>query len=332
MAKDPVRVLVTGAAGQIGYALVPMIARGVMLGPDQPVILHMLDIPPAAEALNGVKMELVDAAFPLLKGVVATTDVVEACTNVNIAVMVGGFPRKEGMERKDVMSKNVSIYKSQASALEKYAAANCKVLVVANPANTNALILKEFAPSIPEKNITCLTRLDHNRALGQISERVGVQVSEVKNVIIWGNHSSTQYPDVSHATVISEGAEKAVKSLVSDDEWLKGEFIKIVQQRGAAIIKARKLSSALSAASSACDHIRDWVLGTPEGTWVSMGVYSDGSYNVPAGLIYSFPVTCRNGEWTIVQGLEIDEFSRKKMDATAEELTEEKALAYSCLS
>ncbi|KAK1267069.1 Malate dehydrogenase, cytoplasmic [Acorus gramineus] len=344
MAKDPVRVLVTGAAGQIGYALVPMIARGVMLGPDQPVILHMLDIPPAAEALNGVKMELVDAAFPLLKGVVATTDVVEACTNVNIAVMVGGFPRKEGMERKDVMSKNVSIYKSQASALEKHAAANCKVLVVANPANTNALILKEFAPSIPEKNITCLTRLDHNRALGQISERVGVQVSEVKNVIIWGNHSSTQYPDVSHATVISEGAEKAVKSLVSDDEWLKGEFIKIVQQRGAAIIKARKLSSALSAASSACDHIRDWVLGTPEGTWVSMGVYSDGSYNVPAGLIYSFPVTCRNGEWTIVQatymiksrvslpGLEIDEFSRKKMDATAEELTEEKALAYSCLS
>ncbi|KAK1260835.1 Malate dehydrogenase, cytoplasmic [Acorus gramineus] len=332
MAKDPVRVLVTGAAGQIGYALVPMIARGVMLGPDQPVILHMLDIPPAAEALNGVKMELVDAAFPLLKGVVATTDVVEGCTGVNVAVMVGGFPRKEGMERKDVMSKNVSIYKSQASALEKHAAANCKVLVVANPANTNALILKEFAPSIPEKNITCLTRLDHNRALGQVSERLGVQVSDVKNVIIWGNHSSTQYPDVSHATVKSGGAEKAVKELVSDDEWLKEEFIKTVQQRGAAIIKARKLSSALSAASSACDHIRDWVLGTPEGTWVSMGVYSDGSYNVPAGLIYSFPVTCRNGEWTIVQGLEIDEFSRKKLDATAEELTEEKALAYSCLS
>ncbi|KAI8566439.1 hypothetical protein RHMOL_Rhmol02G0040500 [Rhododendron molle] len=305
MAKQPVRVLVTGAAGQIGYALVPMIARGVMLGPDQPVILHMLDIAPAAEALNGVKMELVDAAFPLLKGVVATTDVVEACTEVNIAVMVGGFPRKEGMERKDVMSKNVAIYKSQASALEKHAAANCKVLVVANPANTNALILKEFAPSIPEKNISCLTRLDHNRALGQVSERLNVPVSDVKNVIIWGNHSSTQ---------------------------LHGEFITTVQQRGAAIIKARKLSSALSAASSACDHIRDWVLGTPEGTWVSMGVYSDGSYNVPAGLIYSFPVTCRNGEWTIVQGLPIDELSRKKLDLTAEELTEEKELAYSCLS
>lgn len=332
MAKEPVRVLVTGAAGQIGYALVPMIARGVMLGTDQPVILHMLDIPPAAEALNGVKMELVDAAFPLLKGVVATTDAVEACTGVNIAVMVGGFPRKEGMERKDVMSKNVSIYKAQASALELHAAPNCKVLVVANPANTNALILKEFAPSIPAKNITCLTRLDHNRALGQISEKLNVQVSDVKNVIIWGNHSSTQYPDVNHATVNTEAGEKPVRDLIKDDAWLNGEFITTVQQRGAAIIKARKLSSALSAASSACDHIHDWVLGTPEGTWVSMGVYSDGSYNVPAGLIYSFPVTCRNGEWTIVQGLSIDEFSRKKLDLTAEELSEEKALAYSCLS
>ncbi|KAK8548631.1 hypothetical protein V6N13_054586 [Hibiscus sabdariffa] len=328
MAKEPVRVLVTGAAGQIGYALVPMIARGIMLGADQPVILHMLDIPFAAEALNGVKMELVDAAFPLLKGVVATTDVVEACTGVNVAVMVGGFPRKEGMERKDVMSKNVSIYKSQASALEQHAAPNCKVLVVANPANTNALILKEFAPSIPAKNITCLTRLDHNRALGQISERLSVQVSDVKNVIIWGNHSSTQYPDVNHATV----GDKPVRELVKDDEWLNGEFITTVQQRGAAIIKARKLSSALSAASAACDHIRDWVLGTPEGLWVSMGVYSDGSYNVPAGVIYSFPVTCKNGEWTIVQGLAIDEFSRKKLDLTGAELTEEKELAYSCLS
>ncbi|KAG8091979.1 hypothetical protein GUJ93_ZPchr0012g22228 [Zizania palustris] len=219
MAKEPMRVLVTGAAGQIGYALVPMIARGVMLGADQPVILHMLDIPPAVEALNGVKMELVDAAFPLLKGVVATTDAVEACTGVNVAVMVGGFPRKEGMERKDVMSKNVSIYKSQASALEAHAAPNCKVLVVANPANTNALILKEFAPSIPEKNITCLTRLDHNRALGQISERLNVQVSDVKNAIIWGNHSSSQYPDVNHATVKTPNGEKPVRELVANDEW-----------------------------------------------------------------------------------------------------------------
>ncbi|KAI8025317.1 hypothetical protein LOK49_LG02G00739 [Camellia lanceoleosa] len=331
MAKDPVRVLVTGAAGQIGYALVPMIARGAMLGPDQPVILHMLDIQPAAQALKGVKMELVDAAFPLLRGIVATTDVVEACKGVNIAIMVGGFPRNEGMERKDVMSKNVSIYKAQASALEKHAAPNCKVLVVANPANTNALILKEFAPSIPEKNITCLTRLDHNRALGQISERIHVHVGDVKNVIIWGNHSSTQYPDVNHATVSTGTTHKPVRELVGDDNWLKTEFITTVQQRGAAIIQARKLSSALSAASSACDHIRDWVLGTPKGTWVSMGVYSDGSYGIQPGLIYSFPVTCEKGDWSIVQGLKIDEFSRGKMDATAKELMEEKSLAYSCL-
>ncbi|XP_065859247.1 malate dehydrogenase, cytoplasmic-like isoform X2 [Euphorbia lathyris] len=331
MAKYPLRVLVTGAAGQIGYAIVPLIARGAMLGPEQPVILHMLDIGPAAEALNGVKMELTDAAFPLLKGVIATTDVVEACMGVNIAVMVGGFPRKEGMERKDVMSRNVSIYKAQASALEKHAAEDCKVVVVANPANTNALILKEYAPSIPEKNITCLTRLDHNRALGQISERLDVDVSDVKNVIIWGNHSSTQYPDVNHATVLTNGAEKPVRQLVEDDQWLNTEFITTVQQRGAAIIKARKLSSALSAASAACDHIRDWVLGTPKGTWVSMGVYSDGSYGIQPGLIYSFPVTCEKGNWSIVQDLKIDEFSREKMDATAKELVEEKSLAYSCL-
>ncbi|CAI0393769.1 unnamed protein product [Linum tenue] len=251
MSKDPVRVLVTGAAGQIGYAIVPMVARGVMLGPDQPVILHMLDIEPAAEAL---------------KGVVATTDVAEACKGVKVAVMVGGFPRKEGMERKDVMSRNVSIYKAQASALEKNAAQGCKVVVVANPANTNALILKEFAPSIPPDNITCLTRLDHNRALGQIAGRVKAQVSDVKNVIIWGNHSSTQYPDVNHATVRTScnGEDRSVRELVADDPWLNGDFIATVQQRGAAIIKARKLSSALSAASSACDHIRDWVLGTPK--------------------------------------------------------------------
>ncbi|RZB71831.1 Malate dehydrogenase, cytoplasmic, partial [Glycine soja] len=330
--KEPITILVTGAAGQIGYALVPMIARGAMLGPNQPMILHMLDIEPATESLKGLKMELIDAAYPLLRGVVATTDVVEACKDVNIVVMVGGFPRKEGMERKDVMSKNVSIYKAQASALEQHAATDCKVLVVANPANTNALILKEFAPSIPEKNITCLTRLDHNRALGQISERLNVLVSDVKNVIVWGNHSSTQYPDVNHATVTTNSGEKPVRELVVDDNWLNNEFITTVQQRGAAIIKARKQSSALSAASAACDHIRDWVLGTPKGEWVSMGVYSDGSYGIPTGLIYSFPVTCERGDWNIVQGLKIDQFSREKMDKTAQELIEEKTLAKSCLN
>ncbi|KAK4259146.1 hypothetical protein QN277_005509 [Acacia crassicarpa] len=330
--KEPVTVLVTGAAGQIGYALAPMIARGVMLGPDQPVILHLLDIEPASESLKGVKMELVDAAFPLLKGVVATTDVVEACKDVNVAVMLGGFPRKEGMERKDVMSKNVSIYKAQASALEQHAAEDCKVLVVANPANTNALILKEYAPSIPEKNITCLTRLDHNRALGQISERLSVHVGDVKNVIIWGNHSSTQYPDVNHATVTTNSGNKSVRAAVNDDNWLNNEFISIIQQRGAAIIKARKLSSALSAASAACDHVHDWLLGTPKGTWVSMGVYCDGSYGIQPGLIYSFPVTCENGQWKIVQGLEIDKVSREKMENTAQELIEEKELAKSCLN
>ncbi|XP_030492719.2 malate dehydrogenase, cytoplasmic [Cannabis sativa] len=330
MEKEPITVLVTGAAGQIGYAIVPMIARGAMLGPDQPVILHLLDI--SLEALKGVKMELIDAAFPLLKGVVATTDVVEACNDVDIAIMIGGIPRKEGMERKDVISKNVSIYKAQASALEEHAAPDCKVLVIANPANTNALILKEFAPSIPEKNITCLTRLDHNRALGQISEKLHVHVSDVKNVIIWGNHSSTQYPDPNHAIVNTCSGEKHVKELVHDDHWLQTDFIDTVQQRGAAIIKARKQSSALSAASSACDHIRDWVLGTPKGTWVSMGVYSDGSYGVQPGLIYSFPVTCHKGEWSIAQGLKIDEFSREKMDETAKELVEEKSLAYSYLN
>ncbi|KAM3685396.1 hypothetical protein ACB094_11G115800 [Castanea mollissima] len=297
-----------------------MIARGIMLGPDQPVILHLLDIAPAAEALNGVKMELLDAAFPLLKEVHATMDVTEACKDVNIAIMLGGFPRKEGMERKDMMSKNVPIYKEQASALEEHAASDCKVLVVANPANTNVLILKEFAPSIPEKNITYLTRLDHNSALSQIAERLK------------GNHSSTQYPDVNHATVTTTNGERPVKELDTDNHWLKNEFINTVQQRGAAIIKARKASSALSAASAACDHMRDWVLGTPKGTWVSMGVYSDGSYGIPKDIIYSFPVKCEKGKWSIVKGLKIDEFSREKMDATAKDLIDEKEVTHSCLN
>lgn len=321
------KVLITGAAGQIGYALCPQVARGAMLGPDQPVILHLLDIPPAQQSLEGVRMELVDAAFPLVQGVLVTTDVEEACKGVEIAVMVGGFPRKGGMERKDVMSKNVSIYKSQASALEKHAAKNVKVVVVANPANTNALILSENAPSIPAKNITALTRLDHNRALGQVAERLEVPVTEVQNVIIWGNHSSTQYPDVNHGTV----GGRPIRQAIGDDSYLNGEFISTVQQRGAAIIKARNLSSAMSAASSACDHIRNWVLGTEGDSWVSMGVFSDGSYGAPKDVVYSFPVKCKDGEWSIVQGLSIDDFSAQKLKATGEELVDEKQLALQCL-
>ncbi|CAN8253028.1 unnamed protein product [Cochlearia groenlandica] len=330
--KEPIRVLVTGATGNIGYAITPMIARGMMLGPDQPMILHLLDIEPASTLLQALKMELQDSAFPLLVGVVATTDVVEACRDVNIAVMIGGFARKQGMERKDVLSKNVTIYKAQASALDRYALEDCKVLVVANPANTNAMVLKEFAPSIPEENITCLTRLDHNRAQAQLADKLGVSVSSVKNVIIWGNHSSTQYPDTNHASVSTKAGDKPVKELVPNHHWLKNEFITEVQQRGAAIIRARKQSSALSAASAACDHIRDWHLGTAKGSWVSMGVCSDGSYGIPTGLVYSFPVICEKGSWKIVQGLAIDEFSREKMDDSARELAEEKALAYSCLN
>jgi malate dehydrogenase len=292
------------------------------------VILHLLDIEPAAGALEGVRMELVDAALPLLSGVVATTDPEVAFKGVDVAILVGGFPRKAGMERKDVMSKNVAIYKAQASALERLAAPGVRVVVVANPANTNALILKENAPSIPAENITCLTRLDHNRALGQLSERTGAHITAVKNAIIWGNHSSTQYPDVNHATVGGTPARAAV----ADDAWLDGEFVEVVQQRGAAIIKARGMSSALSAASSACDHVRDLVLGTPEGTWVSMGVFSDGSYGAPEGIIYSFPVTCAGGKWSIVQGLAIDAASAEKMRLTGEELVEEKAMAMECLA
>jgi malate dehydrogenase len=287
----------------------------------------MLDIEPAKTALEGVKMELIDSAFPLLTDVIATTDPEVAFKDADYAILVGGFPRKAGMERKDVMSKNVAIYKGQASALERLAKKDVKVVVVANPANTNALILKEHAPSIPPENITCMTRLDHNRAMGQLSVRSGVHISKVKNTIIWGNHSSTQYPDVNHATI--DGAP--ARDVIKDDAWLDGEFITTVQQRGAAIIKARGLSSALSAGSSACDHLRDWVLGTPEGTWVSMGVLSDGSYGAPKDIMYSFPCTCKDGKWSIVQGLTINDASAEKMKITGDELVEEKALAFECL-
>ncbi|KAG1654907.1 hypothetical protein FOA52_003149 [Chlamydomonas sp. UWO 241] len=326
---SPARVLITGAAGQIGYAICPMVAAGRLLGPDTPVILHLLDIEPAKQALEGVKMELLDAAFPLLMGVVTSIDANEACKDVDYAIMIGGFPRKAGMERKDVMSKNVTIYASQAAALENNASKGVKVLVVANPANTNACILKECAPSIPAENITCMTRLDHNRALAQIAERCTVPITKVKNVMIWGNHSGTQYPDVNHGTVNG----KPIREAVGDDAWLDGEFISVVQQRGAAIIKARGLSSAMSAASSACDHMRDWTLGTPaDGSWVSMGVVGDGSYGQPADLCYSYPVTCKDGKWSVVQGLTINAASAAKMKATAEELQEELALAHECIA
>ncbi|KAL6756296.1 NAD-dependent malate dehydrogenase [Haematococcus lacustris] len=299
-----------------------------MLGPDQPVILHLLDIEPSQNALNGVRMELIDAAYPLLQAVHTFTSVEAAAKGVHVAVMVGGYPRKAGEERKDVMAKNVSIYKSQASALAQHAAKGVKIVVVANPANTNALILRENAPGIPAENITCLTRLDHNRAVGQVSERTGTHNTEVRNVIIWGNHSSTQYPDVNHGTVKGQ----PIRQAVADDAWLNSEFITTVQQRGAAIIKARGLSSALSAASSVCDHVRDWVLGTPCGRWVSMGVVSDGSYGVAPGLVFSYPVKCSGGKWSIVQGLKLDPASKALLAATEAELLEEKELASQCLA
>jgi malate dehydrogenase len=265
------------------------------------------------------------------KGIVTSTDAAEACAGVDVAVMVGGFPRKAGMERKDVMGKNVAIYAGQAAALAAKASKDVKVLVVANPANTNALMLAEHAPSIPRENITAMTRLDHNRALAQVAERAGAHVTAVKNVIIWGNHSSTQYPDVRHGAVNGEPISSVLSS-AADQAWLADEFVNVVQQRGAAIIKARGLSSAMSAASAACDHVRDWLLGTPEGSWVSMGVVSDGSYGQPKGLVYSYPVTCKAGQWEIVQGLEIDEVTADKMRLTAEELAEERELALECIN
>lgn len=330
--KAPLKVLITGAAGQIGYAVCPLIASGRMLGLNQPVILHLLDVEPAKGALDGVAMELLDAAFPLLQGVHTFTSVEAAAKGVDVAVMVGGVPRKPGEERKDVMKKNVAIYAAQASALAQFASPNVKVLVVANPANTNALILSQHAPSIPKENITCLTRLDHNRAVAQIAEATGVANTEVKNCIIWGNHSSSQYPDVSHGTVKGVPIRAAVKAAAKREEgWLDAGFVTTVQQRGAAILKARGLSSALSAASSVCDHVHDWVLGTPRGKWVSMGVISDGSYGVRAGLCFSYPVTCAGGKWSIVKGLTIDALSQEKLNITEKELTEEQELARECL-
>ncbi|AKH69999.1 malate dehydrogenase [Spongiibacter sp. IMCC21906] len=317
--KQPVRVTVTGAAGQIGYALLFRIASGSMLGEDQPVILQLLDITPALDALQGVKMELEDCAFPLLAGVVCTDDPNVGFKDSDYALLVGARPRGPGMERKDLLEANAAIFSVQGKAIDQNASKDIRVLVVGNPANTNALITQRNAPSIPARNFTAMTRLDHNRAMTQIAQKTGKTVNDVTNMTIWGNHSATQYPDLFNAKVDGKTASDLV-----DQAWLESDFIPTVQQRGAAIIKARGASSAASAANAAIDHMRSWALGTEGDDWVSMGVYSDGSYGIAEGLIYSFPCRCKDGQWEIVQGVEVNEFSRGKMDATAQELTEER--------
>jgi len=325
--KKPVKVVVTGAAGQICYSVLFMIGQGAMLGPDQPIEIRLLDIPQAEKQLKGVEMEILDCAFPLFTKVVATTDYKTAFQDVEIALLIGARPRGPGMERKDLLTANAAIFSGQGKALNDFANPNVKVLVVGNPANTNALIAMQNAPKIPRENFTAMTRLDQNRASSQIATRLGVPVTKVKNVIIWGNHSATQYPDVNHAFIANhprDGNNEPVVTAVGDEAWIRGEFTKTVQQRGAAIIKARGLSSAASAANAAVDHIRSWVLGTPKGEVVSMGVISDGSYGAPKDVIYSFPCECSGGKWKIVQGLKVDEYSREKMRLTGQELLEER--------
>ena len=317
--KAPVRVTVTGAAGQIGYALLFRIASGAMLGEDQPVILQLLDITPAMTALNGVKMELDDCAFPLLAGVTCTDDPQVAFQDSDYALLVGARPRGPGMERKDLLEANAAIFGVQGKAIDDVASRDIKVLVVGNPANTNALITQRNAPSIDPRQFTAMMRLDHNRAKTQLAQKTGHTVNDILQMTIWGNHSATQYPDLHHALVSGEPAITQI-----DMDWYDNDFIPTVQQRGAAIIEARGASSAASAANAAIDHMRSWALGTPQGDWVSMGVVSNGSYGIEPGLIYSFPCRCENGDWEVVQGLAISDFSREKMDATAQELTEER--------
>ena len=318
--KNPVRVAVTGAAGQIGYSLLFRIASGSMLGPDQPVILHLLEITPALGALEGVAMELDDCAFPLLHDIVRTDDPNQAFEGVNYALLVGSRPRTKGMERGDLLEANGAIFTVQGKALSDNAADDVRILVVGNPANTNCLIAMNNAPNIDPRRFTAMTRLDHNRAKAQLAKRLDIHTTDITRMTIWGNHSATQYPDVFHAQV----GGKSAAELVNDQKWLESDFIPTVQQRGAAIIEARGASSAASAANAAVDHVHDWALGTAEGDWVSMAVPSDGSYGVPEGLISSFPCTTQDGEWTIVQGLDIDEFSRGRIDATVAELGEER--------
>jgi malate dehydrogenase len=318
--KSPVRVTITGAAGQIGYQLAFRIASGQMLGPDQPVILQLLEIPPALPALNGVVMELNDCAFATLDGIVASDDANVAFKDSDYALLVGARPRGPGMERKDLLQANAAIFSVQGKAMNENANRDIRVLVVGNPANTNALIASSNAPDIDPRNFTAMTRLDHNRAMAQLAAKTGSHVNDVRRMTIWGNHSATQYPDVNHATVSGRAAMELI-----DQSWLADEFIPVVQQRGAAIIEARGASSAASAASAAIDHMHDWALGTPDEDWVSMAIPADGSYGVEPGIVYSYPVRCRDGQYEIVQELSIDDFSRDRMNKTEAELREERA-------
>ena len=324
--KAPVRVAVTGAAGQISYSLLFRIASGEMLGKDQPVILQLLEITPAMNALKGVAMELDDCAFPLLKGIVCSDDPNVVFKDAQYALLVGARPRGPGMERKDLLEANAAIFSVQGKAINDHAARDIKVLVVGNPANTNALIAQRNAPDIDPRQFTAMTRLDHNRAISQLGEKLDVYINVITKMTIWCNHSSTQYPVLFHALVDGEVALEKV-----EQQWYESDYIPTVQQRGAAIIAARGASSAASAANAAIDHMHDWALGSNDGDWVSMGVYSDGSYGIEEGLIYSFPCVCKNGDWEIVQGLDIDGFSREKMDATAKELKEERDAVKSLL-
>lgn len=317
--KKPVTVAITGAAGQIGYALAFRVASGQMLGADQPIRLHLLEITPALPTLQGVVMELNDCAFPTLHSVVATDDAKLAFRDCNVAMLVGARPRGPGMERKDLLLANAQIFSAQGKALDAVADRGVRVLVVGNPANTNALIAQCNAPGLKPGNFTAMTRLDHNRALSQLAEKTGSHVTRIRRMIIWGNHSSTQYPDLNHATVDGRRARDLV-----DEQWVTDTFIPVVQQRGAAVIKARGSSSAASAASAALDHVRDWARGTADGEWVSMAVPSDGSYGIEPGIIFSYPVTCRDGSYQVVQGLEIDAFGRGRLEATDKELREER--------
>ncbi|KAA1397453.1 malate dehydrogenase [Aeromicrobium ginsengisoli] len=320
MSTTPVKVAVTGAAGQIGYSLLFRLASGSLLGPDTPIQLQLLEITPALKALEGVVMELDDCAFPTLAGVEIGDDAEKIFDGVNLALLVGARPRGPGMERGDLLEANGAIFTAQGKALNAVAADDVRIGVTGNPANTNALIAMSNAPDIPQERFSALTRLDHNRAIAQLAAKTGTSVADIKKITIWGNHSATQYPDIFHAEIAGKNAAETV----GDQAWIENDFIPTVAKRGAAIIEARGSSSAASAASATIDAARDWLHGTPEGDWASMAVVSDGSYDVPEGLIYSFPVTTKGGDWEIVQGLEIDEFSRGRMDATAAELIEER--------